>query len=258
MSTALEETRQEVAVGTKMLAEFGLAEGVRASLGHVSMRVPGDAGKFVVKGRGYRLDTLARMRPEDLVVCDLDANLVEGPPNIVPCFEVKIHSCIYKARPDVNSVVHVHPTFTVVLSVLGQQIHPMCNEGNRLVLDPIPVYPKEKIITTDAEGTEVARLMGAGRVVLLFGHGAVTAGDTMEQSVTDMIHLEHQARMNYYAYSMAGPNHQYVPRELALEFARDANSQWALPHFKQAVEKAGQPLYGGVWRAWYEDAAAKL
>src|SRR5207244_11221704 len=51
------------------------------------------------------------------------------------CFEVKIHSCIYKARPDVQSVVHVHPKFTVVLSVVGSPIRSMCNEGNRLVMD---------------------------------------------------------------------------------------------------------------------------
>ena len=55
-----EKTRREVAVGTHMLVDFGLATGVRASLGHVSVRVPSDPDKFVVKGRGYRLDTLAR------------------------------------------------------------------------------------------------------------------------------------------------------------------------------------------------------
>jgi ribulose-5-phosphate 4-epimerase/fuculose-1-phosphate aldolase len=258
MANELAETRQQVAVGTRMLVDFGLSTGVRASLGHVSVRVPGSPNTFVVKGRGYRLDTLARMRPEDFVVCDLDGNLVDGPANIVPCFEVKIHSCIYKARPDVNSVVHVHPKYTVVLSVLGHPIHSMCNEGNRLVADPIPVYPKQKIITTDEEGTEVARLLGNGEVELLFGHGAVTAGHSMEQSVTDMIHLEHQAEMTYYAYAVAGPDHPYVSRELVMEFANSSNSQWELPHFKQAIAKAGMPQYGGVWQAWYEDAAAQL
>jgi ribulose-5-phosphate 4-epimerase/fuculose-1-phosphate aldolase len=250
-----EETRRDVAVGTHMLVDFGLATGVRASLGHVSVRVPSDPDKFVVKGRGYRLDSLARMRPEDLVVCDLEANLVDGPAEIVPCFEVKIHSCIYKARPDVQSVVHVHPKFTVVLSVVGSAIRSMCNEGNRLVMDPIPVYPKQKIITTDDEGTEVARLLGSGRVELLYGHGAVTAGASMEQSMTDMIQLEHQAEMNYYAYTMAGPDHPYVSRERIIEFG-SGGSQFELPHFQQAIAKAGMPQYSGVWAAWYESAVA--
>src|SRR5437763_12314022 len=108
-SAEYDEARRQAAVGTRMLVDFGLATGVRASLGHVSVRVPGDPGKFIVKGRGYRLDALSKIRAQDLVVCNLEGELVEGPPNIVPCFEVKIHSCIYKSRPDVNSVVHVHP-----------------------------------------------------------------------------------------------------------------------------------------------------
>lgn len=252
-----DDTRREVAIGTHMLTDFGLAAGVRASLGHVSVRVPGEPDKFIVKGRGYRLDTLSRMRAEDLVVCDLDANLVDGPAEVVPCFEVKIHSCIYKARTDVNSVVHVHPKYTTVMSVIGKGLRPVVNEGNRLVLDPIPVYPKSKIIITDAEGTEVARLLGQGQAVLLFGHGAVTAGAGMEQSITNMIHLEHQAEMNYIAYSMAGPDYPSIPRELVEEFARSGGSQYQEPHFKQAVAKTGMPKYNGVWQAWYEEAAGK-
>jgi ribulose-5-phosphate 4-epimerase/fuculose-1-phosphate aldolase len=258
MPTAVEETKRETSVGTRMLVDFGLSTAVRASLGHVSVRVPGDPGKFVVKGRGYRLDALSKVREQDLVVCNLEGELVEGPPNIVPCFEVKIHSCIYKSRPDVNSVVHVHPTYTVLMSVLGYPIRPMCNEGNRLVMDPIPVYPKQKIITTDAEGTEVARLLGNGSVELLFGHGAVTVGSDMEHSITNMIHLEHNAQMNYLASAVAGPEHPYVSRELVEEFHSAPNGQFNLPHFQVSIAKAGPTLYGGVWESWYEDAAAQL
>jgi ribulose-5-phosphate 4-epimerase/fuculose-1-phosphate aldolase len=258
MSKATEETRVEAAVGTRMLVDFGLATGVRSSLGHVSVRVPGEPDKFVVKGRGYRLDALDRIRAQDLVVCNLDGVVIEGPPNIVPCFEVKIHSCMYKARPDVNSVVHVHPTYTVVLSVLGAPIRSMSNEGSRVVMDPIPVYPKQKIITTDDEGTEVARLMGQGSLELLYGHGAVTVGADMEHSLTTMIQLEFQAHMTYLAYCAAGPNHPYISREQVLAFSANPGGQYDLPHFQQSIANAGMPLYGGVWQAWYEDAAAHL
>jgi hypothetical protein len=79
----------------------------------------------------------------------------------------------------------------------------------------------------------------------------------MEQSVTDMIHLEHQAEMNYYACAMAGPDHPYVSRELVLDYS-SRPSHYELPHFKQAVAKAGMPKYRGVWAAWYEMAAAEL
>lgn len=258
MNAELNEVRKQVAVGTRMLVDFGLSTGVRSSLGHVSMRVPGDPNKFVVKGRGYRLDVLSKIRPEDLVVCDLDGNLVDGPPNIIPCFEVKIHSCILRDRPEMNSVVHVHPTFTVVMTVLGATLHTMAQEGNRLVADPLPVYPKQKIVTTEEEGTELSRILGQGQAALLFGHGAVTVGASMERSITDMLHLEHQATMNYYAWSAAGKDHAYVPRDLVMESAGSGGSQFSLPHFKQAMEKAGPPLYGGAWEAWFEEAASNL
>jgi hypothetical protein len=63
--SALDAAKIEAAIGNRILAEVALAVGVRASLGHVSMRVPGDPNLFVVKGRGYRMDVLSCMRPED-------------------------------------------------------------------------------------------------------------------------------------------------------------------------------------------------
>src|SRR5215475_677270 len=118
--SSLEAAKGEAAIGNRILAEVGLAAGVRASLGHVSMRVPGDPTLFVVKGRGYRMDVLSRMRPEDMVVCDLEGNWVDGPPYSLQCSEVKIHSCIYKNRPDVVSVVHVHPDYVVLIATPGR------------------------------------------------------------------------------------------------------------------------------------------
>ena len=253
----IEDTRKQVAVGTRMLNAVGLSSGVRSSLGHVSLRVPGEPDKFIVKGRGYRMDELKRIRPEDLVVCDLEANTLEAPANIVPCFEVKIHSCIYKARPDVNSIVHVHPTFTILMTVLGQRLRPMCQEGAAIVDNDLPVYMHQKIVTSDAEGTELAQVLGQNDAALLFGHGAVTVGTGMQQSITNMIHLEHQAAMNYYAYAAAGADHPYVPENLRRE-GDGFGSQFELPHFKQAFAKSGRPLYGGVWEAWMAEVGGDI
>src|SRR5690349_25156687 len=115
MSTTLDDVKYQVAVANRILAELGFATGVLASLGHASMRTPAGDG-FAVKGRGYNIDALAAMQPEDMVVCDLEGNKVDGPPGSTQCFEVKMHSCIYKTRPDVQAVVHLHPRFTVLMS----------------------------------------------------------------------------------------------------------------------------------------------
>ena len=126
---ALEEAKLEAAVGNRVLGELGLAVGIRMSLGHTSMRVPGDPGKFVVKGRGYRVDSISRMRPEDMVVCDLDGNWLDGPPYSLQCGEVKIHSCIFRERPDVVSVTHVHPDHYGMSGRLKQKRSEMTKSG---------------------------------------------------------------------------------------------------------------------------------
>ena len=154
------DARRQVAVANRLLAEFGLAAGVTMSLGHVSMRVPDNPDTFWVKGRGYEVDALALMRPEDMVLCDLDGNLLEAAQGVSQCSEVKIHSCLYKARPDVLSVVHVHPRYAVLLSVLGTDMVPVCREGMPLVGQPIPVYPDVALITTEEEGVAVAGDVG--------------------------------------------------------------------------------------------------
>ena len=260
----IDDVRNEVAVGTRILAALGLASGVRASLGHVSMRLPDDPNKFVVKGRGYAVDSLSTIRPEDLVVCDLEAFLIDGPPAVIPCFEVKIHSCIYKARPDVHAVVHVHPTFTTVLTVLEKRIVCMCNEGSRVVREALPVWRHQKLVISEEDGSDLASVLGAHNAVLMFGHGATTTGKTVEEAVTSMVHLEHQAEMNYYACAVAGMNHPYVPDKLIDEGAGSFGSmhqfgaQFELPHFKHAVKKAGMPVHNGVWGYWTQMVSRDL
>ncbi len=182
-----------------------------ASLGHASLRVPENPERFIVKGRGYKMDALSAMRPEDMIVCDLDGYKVEGPEGTTQCFEVKMHSWIYKTHPEVQSVVHVHPRFTVVMSILQAALRPMCQEGADLVSRPIPVYPHVKTVVTDEEGSEVAGLLGDSPVILLEGHGATTTGNSLEASVMTMLLLEVQARMNWYAWCAAGPEHRSIP-----------------------------------------------
>lgn len=257
MRSDLDDVKRQVAVANRVLAEVGIATGVLAALGHASMRVPWEPDKFVVKGRGYRIDALARMRPEDMVVCDLDGNKVDGPPEATQCFEVKMHSCIYKARPDVQSVVHAHPRFTVVMSVLQADIVPMCQEGVHLVRRPLPVYPHVKTVLSEEEGMEVATLLGSSPAILLLGHGATTTGQSLEESVMTMLWLEEQAKMNWYAYCAAGPNHPRIPDGLIDEMAgRPPVSE--LPHFKGLVSVAREPVGapGGVYR-YYADLVSR-
>lgn len=254
--------RHQVAVANRVLAKVGLCTGVTAGLGHASMRVPDQPDRFVVKGRGYNVDALAAVTPDEMIVCDLDGYKVDGGPRYTQCFEVKMHSCVYKKYPDVQAVVHAHPRFTVLMSVLGARLRPMCQEGASLVERPLPVYPHAAIVLTEAEGMAVADLLADSNAVLLHGHGATTRAATLADAVVTMVHLEEQARMNWYARCAAGPDHPSVPAALLAEGRdrvgpdRDPDVIARLDHFREPMAGAGgTPQVNGVWQ--YQAALAE-
>ena len=243
----LDDVRYEVAVANRVLSKVGLATGVLASLGHASLRVPGEPEKFVVKGRGYAIDALALMQPKDMVTCDLEGYWIDGPPGSSQCFEIKMHSVIYKEHPEVQSIVHVHPRYVTMMSVLGRTLVPMCNEGIQLVRVPLPVYPHSKLILTEEDGQGVASTIGDSQAAILRGHGAVTTGINLEQSVMNMLHLEEQAKMNWYAYCAAGLDYKGIPEADIIE-ANNQPTLAELAHFSGGPYDRGNAGPGGAWK----------
>jgi ribulose-5-phosphate 4-epimerase/fuculose-1-phosphate aldolase len=245
---AYEELKYEVAVANRVLSEIGLCTGPTMAVGHASLRDPNDPTKFAIKGRGYEMDALARMRPEDMVVCDMDGRKVDGPPGVTQCFEVKMHSCIYRDHPNVKSVVHVHPRYTILMTLNGVTLRPMANDGAQMVRKPIPMYPHNKLIQSDKDGTEVAALLGGGRTVLLEGHGIATVGQSLQESVLGAYALENQAQANWAAYCAFGPDYRSIPDEY---FEEPRERLVDLPHFQDSM-KGVQPRVEGVWN-YYVD-----
>src|SRR5690242_20396697 len=84
----LDQIKRDVAIANRVLWATGLCAGITTSLGHASRRVPDQPDRFVVKGRGYKMDALAAMQPQDMVTCDLEGNLIDGPPGATQCFEI--------------------------------------------------------------------------------------------------------------------------------------------------------------------------
>lgn len=247
MSREIDEVKYEVAQATRILSAMGLATGVTAALGHVSMRVPNQPDLFVVKGRGYEIDALEAMQYYDMIVCDLEGYKVDGPARSTQCSEVKIHSCIYRERPDVQSVVHVHPRYTVLMTVLEERLRPMAQEGAQLVKNDLPVYPHTKTVWSEEEGSELVSYLKDGKAVLMQGHGAAMTGKTLEDSVTSMLQLEEQARMNYWALVAKGSDHKYIPDALVDEIS-NRPPQHEYPHFKELMRRiGGNPPRNGVW-----------
>lgn len=228
-----DDVRYQVAVANRVITELGLAVGPTVSLGHASMRLPSEPDKFYVKGRGYEIDALPRMRPEDMILCDLNGYKLDGPTSATQCYEVTIHSAIYKTRPDVQAVLHVHPQFTVLMSILGKPIVAMAQgQALNILRKPVPTLRKYKIIQSEEEGMQVATTLGDSMAVLLLGHGVVTVASRLDEVVVGTLGYEEQAKMNWYAYSAAGPNYPTIPEDLVQESRNGMIPYADLPHFQ--------------------------
>jgi len=245
MNLDLEDVKREVAAANRVLANLGLATGLTAALGHASMRVPSEPNHFFVKGREYEFDALAIMESDDMVLCDTEGFLIAGRSGLTQCSEVKIHACVYKTHPQVHAVVHVHPRYTILMSVLTGSLKPMRQEGAQLVRHPLPIYPHVKTIQSDAEGMELANLLGDSPAILLRGHGAVTTGSSLPEAVMGMSQLEEQAQMNYLAYCAEGKDYTHLKDDV-LDEMLNRTPLYEHPHFKDVLK--GRPAQrDGIW-----------
>lgn len=239
----LDDLMHEVALANRMLFEMGLADSSTIERGHVSFRLPGQPDRFVIKGLGPALSVTYE---EHMVVVDMNGFKVGGPREMNLPNEVKMHSCILRERPDINSVVHVHPRYTVLMSVLQEQLGPMCIEGMQLFAKPLPMFPSPRLIIREEDGAEVAKLLGDHDAILLQGHGAATAGADMEDAITNMLHLEEQARLNYLAFCALGPDHAVIKPEQMADFGRNMRLLGEQPHLKPEVAPTPRKP-SGVW-----------
>ncbi len=109
--TVVQELKEKIALGCKILAKLELSD----YLGHVSARIPGTDLVFI-KARGLDMGNLLDMTADKVVMVDLEGRRVEGQ-DLNPPDEVVLHTEIFKARPEVMSVVHTHqlyPPYSVI------------------------------------------------------------------------------------------------------------------------------------------------
>ena len=239
----LDDIIEEVAHANRILFEMDLAGGPTIERGHVSFRLPSQPDTLVIKGLG---PALSKTFAEHMVLVNMNGFKVGGPKEMNLPNEVKMHSCILREHPEWNSVVHVHPRYTVLMSVLQENLGPMCIEGMPLFRKPLPLFPSPRLIIREEDGAEVAKLLGDSQAILLQGHGAATVGVDMEESVINMLYLEEQARMNYLAYCAAGSGHATLTAEQAREFVGNMQKLGEQEHLKPDVAPTPRKP-SGIW-----------
>lgn len=200
-----ETLRQKLADAGKILASQGQNEWTR---GHLSIRCPDDPQLFFMKPRDVGLEEIL---PEKVQTVGLDGNVVEGEPRRHG--EIFIHSEIFRARPDVNAVIHVHPMYAIIFSSLGKRLVPVGLPGV-VFEEGLPVFSDTtRLISTPELGAALARSLGPHRAVLLQNHGVVTVGASIEEAIYVTMALESACRMQVLAEAAGGPKMLGTPED---------------------------------------------
>jgi L-fuculose-phosphate aldolase len=192
-----DEARQKLIDAGRILDEAGLADLTR---GHVSIRVPGDPTHFYMKPHSFGFEEIT---PENIVICNLDGEKIGGGGR--KHSEVYIHSEIFKARPDVMSVIHAHPTYAVAWSATGKPLQPISQPGIAFA-DGVPYFTDtvDLIRSTDM-GAGVARALGTHKAVLMRNHGVAVVGATVDEATILTIMLDNAAQIQLLAEAAGGP-----------------------------------------------------
>ena len=190
----MDELKSQVAKTAKEMARLGL---VTHSWGNVSAKDP-KSSHVVITPSGLNYD---RLNSEDMVVVDPKGTVVEG--HYKPSVETPMHTTIYRARPDVNAIVHTHSLYASVVAVTSTHIPP--------IVDEMVVYIGGAIEVADYgfPGTEElanagVEALGDRRAVILRNHGMCAAAPTVKEALRIAILVERVAQIFVHAETMGG------------------------------------------------------
>jgi len=192
---------EDIVIGSRILADFGVVDG----FGHVSARHPTNPKHFLMS----RSLAPALVTTEDIMEFDEDGNAVDARGRNV-FLERFIHAAIYKARPDVMSVVHTHSPGVIPFSVSKTQLRPLFHNAAFLTAGT-PVWDIAKefgatdmLVRDNNIGKSLARTLGDKPVVLMRGHGDATVGPDVKVAVFRAYYTDVDARLQSQAIGLGG------------------------------------------------------
>jgi HCOMODA/2-hydroxy-3-carboxy-muconic semialdehyde decarboxylase len=208
---------EDLVAANRILAD----QGVLDAYGHVSVRHPGNPDRYVIS----RAMSPANVSADDIMEFDLDSNPVDqrGRGMFLERF---IHGEIYKARPDVNAVIHSHSPGVIPFGVTTVPMRPVFHTAAFLAVG-VPVFEirdgggmTNMLVRNGALAKALATTLGDKPVALMRGHGNVVVGPNVKRATIRAVYTEVNARLQTIALGLGGPINYVSAEEGAL---RDKN-----------------------------------
>ena len=189
--------RQEIIQVTRIVAEQGL---IRSSDGNTSVRL--DDERFLITPSGLYKMT---MEPDDLIIIDWKGQMVKGRPGLHPTSETQMHLEAYRQRPDVNAVLHAHPSYATALTIAEIPFPVNLIPEVLLTLGDVPTA-SYATPGTEELALSISDLIREHDGVLLSHHGSLTVGKTLEEALIALERIEHTARTFFLARALGAMN----------------------------------------------------
>lgn len=200
----------DLVAANHILAQHGVLD----AWGHVSIRHPGKPDRYLLS----RARAPALVASSDILEFDLDSNPVDVRGRAM-FLERFIHGSVYRARPDVNAVVHSHSPTVIPFSVTGEPLRAISHVASFLV-ETAPVWEIRDVgitqgllVTSNVQGRSLAGALANGPVALMRGHGNVVVAPDIKRAVHRAIYTELNARQLAMALSFGRPITYLAPDE---------------------------------------------
>lgn len=192
---------EDLAAASRILADQGVVDG----FGHVSMRHPTAPDRFFMS----RALAPALVTADDIMEFDLDSVTCEdkGRSGFLERF---IHGQIFKARPDVNAVVHSHSPSVIPFGLVDAPLRAMFHNA-AFLNEGVPVFDifeqfgaTDMLVGNNDKGVALARCLGQHSVCLMRAHGSVAVGPSLPMAVFRAVYTEVNARVQTAATLVGG------------------------------------------------------
>jgi L-fuculose-phosphate aldolase len=204
-----QEARKTVIEAARKMEGKGLVVGTS---GNISLRLPIEGKKqlMAITPTSKHYDTL---NIDDIPIIDFTGKRVAG--ELAPSIETPMHIGIYRARKDVNAIIHTHSVFASAAAVAGIEIPPLLEDqvvylGGEIKLAGYAPSGSPELMTN------VITALGERNAVLLANHGAVGTGRTMRDAFTACELIEKTARI-YFLTLSAGKVNRLTEKAIAIQ-----------------------------------------
>lgn len=172
--------------------------------GHVGTRLP--------SGEGVTVKLFRRPEREDvedwIIRFDFSMSKISGVGR--PPTEAAIYTEIFKARPDVNAIVHCHAPMCIALGLAGKRVEAIHMQSSPFA-GGVRIFEKPIFIIDEDEGRELADAIGRDNAIVINGHGIVVLGKSIDEVCVRALYLERTAKIQAIAHALGfqGPSKEF-------------------------------------------------